>query len=124
MSSESLKHVYKIGTAFPSLEELNGGTYPLSPLDAADGFIHLSTSSQVPATCGRFFADHKEITLLKIPLEKVENKVKWEASRGHGVFAHIYGDLIASDVTDRKTFALKEGEEWEKVLKTEEWLEA
>lgn len=68
-------YVYKIGVSFPAIE--NADRFPLSELDRVkqfgscqsisadvyehDGFIHLSTRDQVPATVGRFFKDHKTV---------------------------------------------------------------
>ncbi|KAF2251681.1 hypothetical protein BU26DRAFT_241620 [Trematosphaeria pertusa] len=77
---------------------------PLSDLDRNDGFIHLSTSEQVPGTADRFFGGCTELWLLKIKYEvlaagtdgdgrvKTEGKaeVKWEEV-GRGCFAHLYG---------------------------------
>ncbi|KAF2804358.1 uncharacterized protein BDZ99DRAFT_350252, partial [Mytilinidion resinicola] len=76
---------------------------PLSDLDANDGFIHLSTASQVPGTCGRFFADATELWLLKIRLQTLENgtgEVRWEAAGNSGVFAHLYGGKFGAEEVD------------------------
>lgn len=76
MSSQNT-YIYKIGLTFPKVEAEQA--LPLSELDRvsrpslvlteeqetddaqADGFIHLSTKEQVPATVGRFFAEHKRV---------------------------------------------------------------
>ncbi|KAJ8108201.1 hypothetical protein OPT61_g8340 [Boeremia exigua] len=77
---------------------------PLSELDRKDGFIHLSTSEQVPGTADRFFGDFTELWLLKIKYSVLEagtdangsanaaNKawIQWDEV-GHGAFAHFYG---------------------------------
>ncbi len=77
---------------------------PLSDLDRNDGFIHLSTSTQVPGTADRFFANDTVLWLFKIKYEvlaagtdgdgtvKQEGKaeLKWDEA-GSGCFAHFYG---------------------------------
>ena len=77
---------------------------PLSDLDRKDGFIHLSTSEQVPGTADRFFGDFTELWLLKIKYSVLEAgtdgagkvnadnkaKIQWDEV-GHGAFAHFYG---------------------------------
>jgi uncharacterized protein (DUF952 family) len=61
-----------------------------------DGFIHLSTSTQLRATLSRFFADTTEVVLVCIPREKLERhdagELKFELAPSVGdEFGHIYG---------------------------------
>jgi uncharacterized protein (DUF952 family) len=67
---------------------------PLSDLDRNDGYIHLSTSEQVPGTADKFFGDVSELWLLKIKYEVLAEdtkaELKWEEV-GRGCFAHLYG---------------------------------
>ena len=42
---------------------------PLSDLDRSDGYIHLSTATQVPGTADKWFNDYEELWLLKIRYE-------------------------------------------------------
>lgn len=87
---------------------------PLSDLDKNDGYIHLSTSEQVPGTADKFFGNNSELYLLKIKYEvlaagtdgdgkvKAEGRaeVKWEEV-GRGCFAHLYGgDLGSGNVAE------------------------
>jgi uncharacterized protein (DUF952 family) len=92
---------------------------PLSDLDANDGFIHLSTASQTPATCGRFFADATELWLLKIKLQTLEDgtgEVRWEPAGKSGVFAHLYGGKFGADEVE-ETIKFERGERgWEATL--------
>lgn len=78
--------VYKIGESFPTA---SAAPLPVSDLDRKDGFIHMSTAEQVPATVGRFFKACKAIELLKIPIARVADRVKWESSSNHGIFPHL-----------------------------------
>lgn len=68
---------------------------PLSDLDRNDGYIHLSTSEQVPGTADKFFGSVSELWLLKIRYDVLgaggdTGEVKWEEV-GRGCFAHLYG---------------------------------
>lgn len=80
---------------------------PLSDLDRNDGYIHLSTSEQVPGTADKFFGNFTELWLLKIKYDVLvagtdgdgevnqskKAEIKWEEV-GRGCFAHFYeGDL-------------------------------
>ncbi|KAL2047357.1 hypothetical protein N7G274_001378 [Stereocaulon virgatum] len=114
------EYVYKI-VPEASLDPLPS-TLPLSALDAKDGFIHLSTADQIPATAGRFFSQYNSLSLLKIPLARIEKKVKWEESSS-GCFAHLYGaDISRKEVVESKDFKKKDTDEWTKVLEKDAWL--
>ncbi|CAO3574808.1 unnamed protein product [Mortierella alpina] len=79
---------------------------PLSALDKADGFYHLSTSAQVPGTANQFFPGSKfgNLLILKIRFAGIEPLVKWEAAKGehakdaNRIFPHVYGDLLQEHV--------------------------
>ena len=95
---------------------------PLSPLDAKDGFIHLSTAEQVPKTAGRFFSNKCTLCLLKIPLKQIEQYVKWEEGES-GCFAHVYDHgLGRSEVMGLKSFEKGKGEDWDAIMSKEQWL--
>jgi len=82
---------------------------PLSELDKNDGFIHLSTSEQVPGTADKWFDNYNELWLLKIKYDtlavgtdgdgnvnsKDQAQIKWEEV-GRGCFAHFYGGDLGS----------------------------
>ena len=114
-------NVYKILAEAPSSPLPKA--LPLSPLDASDGYIHLSTAEQVPATAGRFFSQTPILWLLKIPLKPIDDKVKWEENKS-GCFAHLYGgDLGQREVASVRKVSRQEGEDWEQVFAEETWLE-
>ncbi|KAI9736610.1 MAG: hypothetical protein M1834_000814 [Cirrosporium novae-zelandiae] len=120
MSSPNPKptYLYKILPASPP--DPLPMALPLSPLDAKDGFIHLSTAIQVPETASRFFTTSEFLCLLKIPLKRLEDgdgEVKWEESGSHGVFPHLYGgNLGKAEVEDVMRLERKKGEAWDGVL--------
>lgn len=104
---------------------------PLSDLDRDDGYIHLSTSEQVPGTADKFFGNVSELWLLRIKYEllaagtdgdgevKSANKaeVKWEEV-GRGCFAHFYrGDLGKGNV--ESVVKAEKGTTWAESLNLE-----
>jgi Protein of unknown function (DUF952). len=140
-------YVYKIThepppTPLPDL-------YPLSELDAKDGFIHLSTGWQVclssssssssslilsrclhrnekvPETAALYFQSFSTIYILKLRLSNFDPaSVKWDEGTTRGC-PHLYGRFGAKDIESVKEFRLEEGESWRKVLEEERkgWLE-
>lgn len=113
-------YVYKILPEAPSSPL--PARLPLSALDAQDGFIHLSTAAQTPATAGRFFSTSEKLWLLKIPLKQIESNVRWEESKS-GCFAHLYGaDLGQKEVESTKAFTRGEEHKWTSILGRDEWL--
>jgi len=55
---------------------------PVSALDEKDGFIHLSTATQVAGTLNLFFANDRKIYLLRLKYEQHRNAIKWENQQG------------------------------------------
>ncbi|RKU46570.1 hypothetical protein DL546_004100 [Coniochaeta pulveracea] len=114
------RYVYKILPSAPPSPIPE--PYPLSDLDKKDGFIHLSTSSQVPKTADLFFTHSNSIWLFKIPLAKFsQEKVKWEDA-GESTFPHLYGNFGGSDVEDVSEFKRQDGMTWGQVFQESGWL--
>ncbi len=66
------------------------GWFTGSPVDARDGFIHLSTALQVHETAARHFGGATDLLLVAIATDGLD--LRWEPSR-HGVlFPHLYAD--------------------------------
>ncbi|KAI0009868.1 hypothetical protein F4779DRAFT_339815 [Xylariaceae sp. FL0662B] len=94
--------------------------YPPSDLDQKDGFIHLSTGTQIPLTADLFFAEDTSLWVLKIRFaEKFHAATTWEVEG----CPHLYGNFGAQDVDGVKEFSRAEGESWKEVMKKESgWL--
>ncbi|GJJ69347.1 hypothetical protein EMPS_01693 [Entomortierella parvispora] len=79
---------------------------PLSALDKADGFYHLSTKEQAPGTANRFFPGSRfsDLLVLKIDYQGIAPLVKWETAKGEHptdqsrIFPHVYGDLLQQHI--------------------------
>lgn len=114
------KYVYKILPEAPP--DPLPASLPLSALDAQDGFIHLSTAEQTPATADRFFSTSKKLWVLKIPLKQIESNVRWEESKS-GCFAHLYGAVLGRmEVESTKAFTRGEDTKWTAKFEKDEWL--
>lgn len=105
------KYLYKL-VAFSSpddptppvpliIDDLFPTKLPVSELDSNEGFIHLSTGSQVPGTLRAFYQDHPRICVLRIPYSVVASNIKWDEPKiavcgprpGEGRFPHLYNGL-------------------------------
>jgi uncharacterized protein (DUF952 family) len=41
--------------------------------DEKDGYVHMSTTTQLPGTLNRFFGDHDEVVLLKMDYRRLSS---------------------------------------------------
>ena len=115
------QYVYKILSE--ALPDPLPSSLPMSALDANDGFIHLSTAEQIPATASRFYAHTNSLFLMKIPLDRIKESTKWEEA-GSGCFPHLYGaELGREEVVDVKEFRREVPEPWTNVLSNDAWLQ-
>jgi len=69
------------------------GTYRGSSQDAADGFIHFSTRTQVVESAAKHRAGQTGIVLLTVDASALGDALKWEPSRKGQLFPHLYGPL-------------------------------
>ena len=69
------------------------GAFPGSPADLADGYIHLSTASQLPGTLDKHYAGRTGLVIAAVDLTRVADILRWEVSRGGQLFPHLYGVL-------------------------------
>jgi len=69
-----------------------------SPVDLADGYIHLSCASELKATLDKWYADQAQVTLLQVKAAAVQANLVYEVSRGGIEFPHLYADLPMSAV--------------------------
>ena len=69
------------------------GIYRGSSQDAADGFIHFSTAEQIRESARKHRAGQANLVLVTVDAGKLGTALKWETSRGGGLFPHLYGPL-------------------------------
>lgn len=85
--------VYKICPASAWREAEQQGVYRGSDDDARDGFIHLSSASQVAGTARRHFFAQRALFLIEIDGDALGDALRWEHSRHDELFPHLYGEL-------------------------------
>ena len=88
---------YKVLTA-DEWAALGAGAFQGAPIDKADGFIHLSTASQLTETVDRHFSGQKGLVIAAIDLAALGDAVRWEPSRNGQLFPHVYGHLMPQSV--------------------------
>lgn len=85
--------IYKICEQTSWLAATAAGQFHGSAVDARDGFIHLSTSTQLSETAHKHFAGQSALVLVAVDVEALGDKLKWERSRGGDLFPHLYAPL-------------------------------
>jgi uncharacterized protein (DUF952 family) len=90
--------VYKIVRRAEWAKAQETGIFTGSADDRRDGFIHLSTASQVRATFERYFAREDGTLLLVLETGRFTPALKWEPSRGGEDFPHLYGELPLASI--------------------------
>ncbi|BGP18689.1 hypothetical protein JCM10213_006910 [Rhodosporidiobolus nylandii] len=103
-------------------------TFVMSELDAKDGYIHMSTSSQLSRTLNRFFAQDPKVVLLKLDYGRLSawKVVKWEPTSSGEVFPHLYAQMEGENVESFLDLVKEDGEaSWDAALeraKEKGWL--
>lgn len=96
--SEKPTTAYKVLTAAQWTDLREFGSFAGAPVDIADGFIHLSTAEQLPATLDKHFSGQAGLVIAAVDLTSLVDAVRWEESRGGQLFPHIYAPLPLSAV--------------------------
>ena len=84
---------WKVLTAPQMAALLADGSFAGAPVDLADGYIHLSTETQLPETLAKHFAGQSNLHLVAVDLAVIGDAVRWEESRGGALFPHVYASL-------------------------------
>ncbi|MGV8928617.1 MAG: DUF952 domain-containing protein [Brevundimonas sp.] len=74
---------------------LAAGAYAGSAVDRTDGYIHMSTATQLAETARRHYAGQSDLVLIEVALAPLGAALKWEASRGGDLFPHLFAVLPA-----------------------------
>ena len=85
--------VYKIAPRGEWEAAVAIGVYRGSQDDQRDGFIHLSTRSQISTTLQRHFAGQSDLLLISFEASALGTALRFETSRGGQPFPHLYGEL-------------------------------
>ncbi|KAJ7499048.1 hypothetical protein FB451DRAFT_1016449 [Mycena latifolia] len=126
-----LTYVYKLIPSSSPVPDPVPEILPLSELDAASGFIHLSTAHQVPGTLKHFFADSPEVYVLRIKYAVVKKDIKFEDPKaevcgprdGEGFFPHLYNGGRLGSAEIENVAVWRKDRNWDDALKkAESWL--
>ena len=88
--------VYKIVSRKEWEAAVQLGVYRGSKDDQRDGFVHLSSKSQVSATLQRHFAGQSDLLLISFDAAALGAALRFETSRGGQPFPHLYGELATA----------------------------
>lgn len=69
------------------------GQYDGSAVDRADGYIHMSTATQLPETARRHYPGRAGLVMLAVDTGALGEALVWEPSRGGDLFPHLYAPL-------------------------------
>lgn len=83
--------IYKIATEAAFAPARLSGRFTGMPVDAADGYMHFSTASQLSETLRLHFAGQAGLVLLCVRSAALGEHLVWEPSRGGQLFPHLYG---------------------------------
>jgi uncharacterized protein (DUF952 family) len=85
--------IYKICPQALWRQAQTQGQFVGAPVDRRDGYIHFSTAAQVAETAAKHFAGASDLLLIAVDAEALNGQLKWEVSRGGGLFPHLYAPL-------------------------------
>ena len=95
-----MNDIYKILTTEEWSEASKNG-FIETALDKMDGFVHFSTSNQLPLTLELYFKDHKDLVLLQVNEDRLKDKIVYEEANSNerkGKFPHLYDKLNINDI--------------------------
>ena len=107
------KKVYKVLT-IKEWEEASEMGQIVTELDQQDGFVHLSSATQLNMTLSLYFSKEEKVILLQINETDIIEGLTYEyADKRGGEFAHFYGELRTDKISqswhlDRSAFNLPE----------------
>ncbi len=91
--------VYKIllASEYRILEQ--DGYFCGTPADLKEGFIHLSTETQLENTIRKHYSKVIDAVIAAVDISVVKD-IKWESASNGQMYPHIYGPLELSAVRD------------------------
>ena len=90
---ESSQTLYKVIASEVWLAAEAEGEFAGVGIDLDDGFIHLSSGSQVVETVARYFSGQGGLLLVAVDAQKLGDTLRWEPSRNGDLFPHVYGSI-------------------------------
>ena len=103
----NFKFIYKICSKSQLEEAKKKHKFEGSKKDLEDGFIHFSGEDQVRGTLNKYYANQKELVLLKIDTSKLDHLI-WEQASDGNMFPHLYSSLDISNIVDEIKITLSD----------------
>jgi len=103
----NFKFIYKICSKSQLEEAKKKHKFEGSKKDLEDGFIHFSGEDQVRGTLNKYYANQKELVLLKIDTSKLDHLI-WEQASDGNMFPHLYSSLDISNIVDEIKITLRD----------------
>ena len=103
----NLKYIFKIIDKDEWQKVKESGAYSGSSKDIKDGFIHFSGEEQVESTLKKYYANQKDLVLLKVETINLDHLI-WEQASDGNMFPHLYSKLEMSNVVDEFEISLNE----------------
>ena len=113
MTDLTANKVYKVLT-LGEWEEASKIGQIVTALDQQDGFVHLSSATQLNMTLSLYFLKEEKVILLQINEGDIIEGLTYQyADKRGGEFAHFYGELSTDKISqswhlDRSAFNLPE----------------
>ena len=113
MTDVTANKVYKVLT-LGEWEESSKIGQIVTALDQQDGFVHLSSATQLNMTLSLYFLKEEKVILLQMNEGDIIEGLTYEyADKRGGEFAHFYGELSTDKISqswhlDRSAFSLPE----------------
>lgn len=82
------------------------GAYAGSVVDLADGYIHMSSATQLAETARRHYAGRAGLLLVTVDLTVLGEALKWEASRGGDLFPHLFAPLPIAAAREERALSV------------------
>ena len=98
--------IYKVCKTSEWDDAVQSGIYGGSCDDRRDGFIHFSTADQLAGTLAKHFAGQDDLVLLTFDSNDLDDRLKWEKSRGGELFPHFYGTLKVTEAKSLQNLSL------------------
>ena len=110
-SADTETFVYKV-LSLREWDEASKTGLVATELDQKDGFIHLSSASQLNMTLSLYFSQQEQVVLLQIKESEIAKDLTYEISEKRGgEFAHLYSELSTKKISqswhlDRSAFSI------------------
>jgi uncharacterized protein (DUF952 family) len=78
----------------------NLGRFEGTAADLDEGFIHLSSPSQIDRVVKKYYSEVVDVYIVAVAIDTLGENIKWEEASNGQIYPHLYGDLELSSVID------------------------